>query len=470
MDRREFLNLVGAGVAASCLPAISFGQAPARKPNIVYILADDLGYGDLGCYGQRRIRTPNIDALAAGGLRFTDHYAGAPVCAPSRCCLMTGLHTGHAVVRGNSEVKPQGQMPLPEGTVTVAKLLQQAGYTTAMIGKWGLGAPGSPGEPNKQGFDYFFGYMCQRHAHNYYTDFLYRNSERVVVPGNRMPANAREDGAGVAVEKGTWTPDLFLADALRFMEQNRDRPFFLYYPMMIPHANNEAGAAGMEVPSDEPYSREIWPQSEKNTAAMITRMDADVGRLVQKLRELGLEKDTLVIFTSDNGPHREGGREPTFFESSGPLRGTKRETYEGGIRVPMVASWPGTIAPGRTTSHVSAFWDVLPTACEIAGAPIPQRIDGISFLPELLGRPQRKHEYLYWEFHEQGGKVGVRMGQWKGVRLNTRKNPEGPIELFDLSTDIGETKNIAAEHPQIVSQIAGLMKSARTPSPHPPWA
>lgn len=469
MLRRDFLKTVGAGVAAGLLPAMSFAQSGGRKPNIIYIMADDLGYGDLGCYGQRHIKTPVLDALAAGGVRFTDHYAGSPVCAPSRCCLMTGLHTGHAYVRGNFEIQPQGQLPLPEGTATVARLLKEAGYATALIGKWGLGGPGSVGEPTKQGFDYFFGYMCQRHAHNYYTDFVYRNGERIAVEGNRMPPDSRPDGAGVAVEKGTWTPDLFLDEALRFIEQRKEGPFFLYYAMTIPHANNEGGPEGMEVPSDEPYSREIWPRQQKNCAAMITRMDRDVGRLVEKIKELGLEKDTLILFTSDNGPHREGGNEPTFFQSSGPLRGTKRETYEGGVRVPMIAYWPGRIAPGRVSGHVSAFWDFLPTACDIAGVRAPTGIDGISFLPELLGQAQRKHDHLYWEFHEQGGKVGVRMGQWKGVRVNTKKAPDGPIELYDLSIDIGETRNIATEHPQIVERLASIMKTARTPSSFPQW-
>jgi arylsulfatase A-like enzyme len=465
-SRRDFLKSVGVG-----LTTVAFAQyarwldraeakEPAGKPNILFILADDLGYGDLGCYGQKQIQTPNIDRLAAEGIRFTDHYAGTTVCAPSRCSLMTGLHTGHTYIRGNSEVKPMGQLPLPEDTVTLPKVLKKAGYTTALIGKWGLGGPDSTGTPNKQGFDYFFGYLCQRHAHNYYPEFLFRNNERVPLK-NKVPGD-RLDGAGVATEKVEYSYDLMEQEALQFVEQNRKGPFFLYLAVTLPHANNEGGKNGMEVPDYGVYADKDWPEPDKGRAAMITRLDRGVGRLMQKLKDLGLEDNTIVFFTSDNGPHREGGANPEFFDSNGPLRGIKRDLYEGGIRVPLIARWPKRIKTGAVTDHVSAFWDFLPTCAEIAVAPPPSGVDGISMLPTLLGRPkrQRKHEFLYWEFHEGGSKQAVRMGQWKAVRLN----PTGKLELYDLQTDLGETNNIADSHPDVVTKIEKYLTTARTES------
>ena len=460
INRRDFLLGCAAGLSISCMPGKDTGVGTGRKPNIIFILADDLGYGDLGCYGQEKIKTPNIDRLAAEGLRFTDHYAGSTVCAPSRCCLMTGYHTGHAYIRGNSEVRPMGQKPLPEGTVTVARLLKEAGYTTALTGKWGLGGPDSAGIPNRQGFDHFFGYLCQRHAHNYYPEFLFRNQEKVALQGNRVE-NPRPDGAGVAIEKGQYSHDLCMKEALKFVEQNRANPFFLYLAVTIPHANNEAGSEGMEVPSDEPYSVRDWPRQQKNHAAMITRLDSDIGKLMEQLKKLGIDRDTLVFFTSDNGPHREGGADPEFFDSNGPLRGIKRDLYEGGIRVPMIACWPGKIKPGSVTSHVSAFWDFLPTAAEAAGITVPANIDGISYLPTLLGKEQREHEFLYWEFHEgRASKQAVRLGDWKAVRLR----PSAELELYNLQTDIGEQANLADRHPEVVSRIENYLKRARTES------
>ena len=323
LNRRTFLKVMGLGSAALALPGFACRTnriAGGKRPNIIYIMADDLGYGDLGCYGQQRIRTPNLDRLAAEGIRLTDHYAGITVCAPSRCSLMTGRHTGHTVVRGNREVKPMGQYPLPTDTPTVSRLLQQAGYATALIGKWGLGGPGSTGIPNRQGFDYFYGYLCQRHAHNYYPEFLFENEERVPLPGNRV-AEPRPDGAGFAVERARYSHDLLAREALAFVERNRDKPFFLYLALTIPHANNEGGRKGMEVPSSEPYANEEWPEPQKGHAAMITRMDRDIGRLLAKVKELGLDEDTLVIFTSDNGPHREGGNDPEFNDSKWSVEG-----------------------------------------------------------------------------------------------------------------------------------------------------
>ena len=472
--RREFIKLMGltaASVGSSCLLPGCAGTgriAGSRKnrPNIIYILADDLGYGDLGCYGQKTIKTPNIDKLADEGMRFTDHYAGSTVCAPSRCCLMTGFHTGHALVRGNAHV------PLRPSDVTVAELLKEAGYSTGIVGKWGLGEPDSTGVPNRQGFDYWFGYLNQRHAHNYYPKYLWRNEEKVELKNkvNHVIGGRDRTPGGVATKRVEYSHDLFAEEALDFVEQNKTKPFFLYLALTIPHANNEARQEGMEVPSLEPYADKDWPEPQKGHAAMITRMDGDVGRLMAKLKKLGLDNDTLVMFTSDNGPHKEGGADPTFFNSSGPLQGYKRALYEGGIRVPMIARWPGKIQAGSVSDHVSAFWDFLPTCCELIGAEAPEGIDGISMVPTLLGRPgeQREHEFLYWEFHEQGKRQAVRMGDWKGIRQNVAKNPNGPIELYNLKNDIGEKSNVAVRHPSIVAKIEECMKSARTPSEHWP--
>jgi arylsulfatase A-like enzyme len=435
--------------------------AAAAKPNVICILADDLGYGDLGCYGQKRIKTPSLDKMAAEGIRFTDHYAGSTVCAPSRCVLMTGLHTGHCQIRNNQEVQPMGQAPLRPNTPTVARLMQQAGYATALIGKWGLGGPGSTGVPNQQGFDDFFGYLCQRHAHNYYPEFLFRNEKRVPLLGNKL-AKPRDDGAGVAVERGQYAPDLCADEALRFIERNKDRPFFLCFTPTLPHANNEAGNQGMEVPSLGEYAKLDWPAPQKGHAAMISRLDAHAGMLLDKLKELGLDGKTVVFFTSDNGPHREGGCDPDFNDSNGPLRGMKRDLYDGGIRVPLIVRWPGKIRPGTTSGLISAFWDFLPTACELAGAKPPQNTDGISYLPTLLGddAQQQKHESLYWEY---AGTMAVRAGKWKAVG-----NPRGNrFELYDLESDPGESKNLAADNPQIVERIKKIMTAAHAAEDHP---
>ncbi len=431
------------------------------KPNIIFILADDLGYGDLGCYGQTEIQTPNIDRLAAEGMRFTDHYAGSTVCAPSRCSLMTGLHTGHTYVRGNQEIKPMGQLPLQADTVTIPKILKEAGYTTALTGKWGLGGPGSSGIPNKQGFDYFFGYLCQRHAHNYYPEFLFRNEERVPLIGNKV-AEPRDDGAGVAIERGHYSADLIAQEALQFINKNKDRPFFLYMAVTLPHANNEAGNKGMEVPDYGIYRTRSWPEPQKGHAAMISRLDSQVGRVVETLKKAGIDEKTLILFTSDNGPHREGGADPEFFDSNGPLRGYKRDLYEGGIRVPLIARWPEKIKAGTVSGHVSAFWDFMPTFAELVGAKHLPVTDGISILPTLTGRggKQKKHKFLYWEFHEKGSKQAVRMEKWKAVRFGA----EGKLELYNLEDDIGEKRNVAGRNPEIVADIEDYLKTARTKS------
>ncbi|MCI0682303.1 MAG: arylsulfatase [Gemmataceae bacterium] len=427
-----------------------------RPPNILFILADDLGYGDLGCYGQKAIKTPRLDQLAKQGMRFRQFYAGSTVCAPSRCALMTGLHTGHCRVRGNALV------PLAPEDVTVATLLKRAGYVTGLIGKWGLGEPGTSGVPGLHGFDYFFGYLNQHHAHNYWPDYLWRNDTKVPLPDN---VQAKPN---IAAKKAVYSHDLFTEEALKFLDQNKGRPFFLYLAYTLPHANNERGKAegnGMEIPSDEPYAKMPWPPAQKNHAAMITRLDRDVGRILDRLRELGLDDNTVVIFTSDNGPHREGGADPAFFNSSGGLRGFKRSLHEGGIRVPMVVRWTGKVPPDSTSDHVGAFWDFLPTACDLAGVKSPAGLDGVSFLPPMLGKDNRKQrEFLYWEFHEGGFAQGVRMGDWKAVR----KKVGAPLEVYDLRTDRAEEHDIAGRVPEVVARIEEYLRTARTESQHFP--
>ncbi len=435
-----------------------------KKPNIIFILADDLGYGNLGSFGQEKIQTPRLDQMAAEGLRFTQHYAGSTVCAPSRSVLMTGLHTGHTPVRGNAGPEIQTLQP---DDLTIAEVLKGGGYATGLIGKWGLGDEGNTGRPNDQGFDYFFGYLNQVHAHNFYPEFLWRNEEKVELQNVVEEAPNSYGGfvGGVATERVEYSHDLFAEEALQFLEKNQDTTFFLYLALTIPHANNEERhfeEHGLEVPDYGMYTDNDWPEEEKGFAAMVTRMDKDVGRVLDQLKTLGIDENTLVIFSSDNGPHKEGGHNPDFFDDNGPLRGTKRDLYEGGIRVPTIAWWPGTIDAGRETDHVSAFWDFFPTACEVASTGIPGPIDGISMLPLLKGENQPTHEYLYWEFMEQGGKQAVRMGNWKGIKLNVKENPDAPIELYNLADDIDESNNIAEQYPEIVEQMGKIMQDART--------
>lgn len=435
-------------------------QAPAQsKPNIIYIMADDLGYGDLSCFGQKKFNTPHLDRLATEGVTFTDYYAGSTVCAPTRCVLMTGLHTGHAYVRGNREVRPEGQAPMPKDIVTLPRLLKKAGYVTGMFGKWGLGAPGSASDPMRH-FDVFYGYNCQREAHSFYPKHLWHNGEKVRLDGK------------------TYSADLIAEQALAFIRANanKQQPFFAYLPFTIPHA-------AMHVPEDShaPF-RKKFPQFEKKIgrysgpkvtnpvaafAGMVTRMDRHIGELMALLKQLGIDDNTIVSFTSDNGPHREGGHDPIFFDSNGPLKGHKRDLYEGGIRVPFLARWPGRIKPGTRCDHPTAMWDVLPTCMEIAGLETPAGLDGISYLPALLGQMdrQKSHEYLYWAFYERGGKQAVRMGKWKGVRNNVGRAPDSRLELYDLSEDIGEQVNVAADHPDLVRKLDGFMKAAYTASP-----
>jgi len=435
-------------------PALAADPAPSR-PNLVLILADDLGYGDLGCFGQPRIDTPNLDRLAERGLVMTRFYAGSTVCAPSRCSLMTGLHTGHCRIRGNAKQN------LEPDDVTVAEVLKEAGYETALIGKWGIGHEGSGGMPTRQGFDSFFGYLDQGHAHNYYPTYLIRDEERVALP-NVVP-DERENGAGKATERRAYSHDLFVEEVLKFLDRKHRKPFFLYLALTLPHANNEAGQAGMEVPELGRYAGEDWPATAKGFAAMVTRMDRDVGTLVAKLEELGIAEETLVLFSSDNGPHSEGGHRSDFFDSNGPLSGQKRDLLEGGIRVPTIAYWPGRIAPGRTSDFVGAFWDIMPTFAELAGATnrLPERRDGISFAPTLLGKAQKeRHEQLYWAFYERGAARALLRGRWKAIEQPLRS----AVRLYDLEADVAEEHDLVAEHPELVAELVRRMEAEDEPT------
>ncbi|MBI9015862.1 MAG: arylsulfatase [Phycisphaerae bacterium] len=461
-NRRNFLKVIAGTSMSLAVSGCQVGKklsAECRRPNIIYIMADDLGYGDLGCYGQKAIKTPNIDKMAAEGMLFTDHYAGNTVCAPSRCILMTGMHGGHSQVRRNKEFKPMGQMPLKPGTQTVARLLQKGGYKTALIGKWGLGGPDSVGIPQKQGFDYFFGYLCQRHAHNYYPEFIFRNEEMIPLKGNKNSVKT-EDGSGIASERAQYVPDLCIDEVMKFIDRNSSKPFFLYYSPTIPHANNEAGIKGMEVPSLGQYADKDWPEPQKGCAAMISRLDQQVGDIIKKLKDLNLDNDTIIMFTSDNGPHGEGGNNPRFNKSSGPLRGFKRDLYDGGIRVPLIVRFPGKVASNTKTGHVSAFWDFLPTACDVAGVKAPSNIDGISYLPTLLGKDKKQvqHDYLYWEFYS---KRAARMGNWKAVA----NSGNGQIELYNLENDIAEANDVAGKYPEITAKMGKIIKEAHVDAP-----
>ena len=464
------LNIVVAlcACAAALAPRPSRAADTARRPNIVFILADDLGYGDLGCYGQQKVRTPHVDRLAAEGVRFTQFYSGAPVCAPARCTLLTGLHTGHAHIRDNGELPTEGQRPIPASTVTLAEVLKSGGYRTGVVGKWGLGGPGTEGEPNAQGFDHWFGYLCQRKAHRFYPRHLWRNGEKVILEAN-------QDG-----KRGSYSHDLMTEEALRFVRDSaagakKNTPFFLYVAFTIPHVD-------LDVPEDskKPYLGR-WeekpfpgnhyrgePSPRATYAGMVSRMDRDVGRLMAQLKESGLDDNTLVLFSSDNGPSYAGGADAEFFGSAGGLRGLKGSLFEGGIRVPLVARWPGRIAPGTSSDHVAAMWDLMPTFADAGGAPLPagSSLDGVSFLRTLLGQPgQKPHEYLYWESPAKQGAQAVRMGDWKGVRLNVKRNPSAKVQLFNLKSDPAESRDVAAEHPDVVQRIERLMREARTESP-----
>lgn len=448
-------------IAALLVAHCCYAQKNNKKPNIIFILADDLGYGDVGCYGQQKIITPNIDQLAKNGVRFTQFYSGTAVCAPARCSFMTGLHTGHTAIRGNVTIKPEGQLPLPDSSITIAMRLKEAGYTTAAFGKWSLGFITTSGDPEKKGFDEFYGYNCQTLAHNYYPDHLWHNHERIDLGGN-----LKRDSA--------YSADLIQSQALSFLRRQNNGPFFVYLAYTLPHADvfvphdstynyyvKKIAEVPVAVPSttDEEHSH-FDPYPHAAFAAMVSRLDKYVGEIMQLLREKHLEENTLIIFTSDNGPHKEKGGDPIFFNSSGGLRGIKRDLYEGGIREPFIAYQKGTTKAGTINTTPVAMWDLYPTFLQMAGVPVVDKVDGASMLAALKGESQQPHEYFYWELHEAGGKQAVRMGNWKGVKLNVNKTNDSPIELYDLKKDPEEKNNVAAKHPDVVKKMDELMKTS----------
>ena len=464
------------------LVASVFADTADRPPNIIYVLADDLGYGELGCYGQEKIKTPNIDSLAKNGIRFTQHYSGSPVCASSRCVLMTGKHTGHAYIRGNTEKggwgpdEPEGQYPLLDREITIAELLKQKKYRTAAIGKWGLGGPGSEGHPNFQGFDFFYGYLCQRVAHNYYPTHLWHNHDVDVLGNKYFKAHQRIKNIPQSEQDwdqyqgSVYATDRMIEEAEDFIKENKERPFFLYYATNVPHV-------ALQVPNDSlehykgkfddaPYlgNKGYLPHRYPRAAyaAMITRMDRNVGRIVNLVDQLGLKENTIVMFSSDNGPTFNGGSDSNFFESAKHLRGLKTSVFEGGIRVPMIACWPGRIEPGVVSQHVSAFQDVMPTLCDIVQVKTPDNTDGVSFMPTLLGNhdKQPQHKLLYWELRQQ---QAMRMGDWKLVR-KANKNGEVKNFLFNLSKDDGEQRNLADSNPDQLAKMINLAQENRTRS------
>lgn len=461
---------LSAGINSSC-DSKQERENENPKPNIIYILADDLGYGDLGSYGQEKIHTPNLDRMASEGMRFTRHYSGSTVCAPSRSSLLTGLHTGHTYIRGNREVKPEGQHPLHAEAFTFAEAMKEAGYVTGAFGKWGLGMAGTEGGPNEQGFDQFFGFLCQRYAHRYYPTYLWENDRKYPLEGNDWDQTV------------TYAPDVIHEKTLDFIRNHADTSFFLYVPAIIPHAEilapedslldiykgkfgeephqgNDYGADDFKIPG---YASQEIPHAV--FAAMVTRLDRQVGQIIDLIEDLGLTDNTIIMFTSDNGPHLEGGADPDFFDSNGPLKGYKRDLYEGGIRVPFIVKWPGKVRAGSVSDHISAFWDIFPTLSDIAGAPGPEKTDGISFVPELIGQgEQPEHSFLYWEFHERNGRAAVLSGDWKLIRYNVLNQDEISLELYNLADDPGEENNIAESHPEKVKELHEIMIREHQPS------
>ena len=474
-NKLMLLTIFLAIALSSCAQKKKAINATNNQPNIIYILADDMGIGDLGVYGQTIIQTPNLDKMAARGMKFTQHYSGAAVCAPSRSTLMTGQHTGHTPIRGNREAgnNMEGQVPIPSSTLTLAEILKEQGYATGAFGKWGLGF--GTGDPNNQGFDEFFGYNCQRLAHRYYPPYLNHNQERDSLKGNDW------------TNKITYSPDVIQEHRLKFLEDNKDKPFFAYIPLVLPHAEiispNDSifklyDGKFKETPYtvDNKYTSDYGPDIvlheyasvEKplaTYASMITRIDAYVGQIIDKVDELGLTENTIIMFASDNGPSPEGGTNPDFFDSNSQFRGYKRDLYEGGIRAPFLVVWPNKVKEGSVTNHVSTFWDVLPTLTELTNTKTPDNIDGISFLPTILQENnQKQHEYLYWEYNIKGGRKAVRKGDWKGVwyKMNTKK--QGDFELYNLASDIAEEKDLASEYPEVVKELKQIMVDASSES------
>jgi arylsulfatase A len=461
IDPKLFMKQVLKLVPVLAMLICQGAAAQKKRPNIVLIVADDLGYADLSCYGQQRFTTPNIDKMALDGKRFTQFYSGSTVCAPARASLMTGLHTGHTPIRGNRSMEPEGQYPLPEGTQTITWFLQQAGYTTGAFGKWGLGGPESSGEPTKNGFDQFYGYVCQTLAHNYYPSYVWYNRQKEFFPSNEQ-------------NHTIYSADTIHGQAKLFLNrQSAAAPFFMYLPYTIPHGDvmvpHDATYESFKKrfneqpeprPASKPLSREHEEYPHAGFAAMVTRLDKYVGEILEILKKKGLAENTLVIFTSDNGPHRENGGDPEFFDNNGPYRGIKRDLYEGGIRVPFIAYWPGTIKAGTLNDEPLVLYDLFPTFQKLAGVPVSKNIDGISIVDALKGDRQSSHKYLYWEFHEQGGKQAVRLGPWKGIRLDVSLRPDSPVELYNLEKDPNERTNVANQHPEIARRIGLIMKEA----------
>lgn len=452
-------KLLAGGITIAIGSGVALQAEKRSTPNVIYILADDLGYGDVGCYGQKLIKTPNIDKLAQEGMQFMQHYSACTVSAPARCGLMTGKHNGHTAIQGNgSEKSPDGtnyDTSLPASEITIAEIFKQKNYATACIGKWGLGGVGSQGHPNRQGFDYFYGYLGQTHAHSYFPDYLIENETRVPLDGKQ------------------YSHDLIEEKALNFIRTNKDKPFFLYLAITLPHAELQIpdeyrkeleGQFKPETPHRGSYTPQDKPHA--TFAAMVHRADMTVGKVEALLKELNLDKNTLVIFTSDNGPHKEGGADPKFFQSSGPFRGIKRDLYEGGIRMPMIARWPDKVPKGVKNTSPSAFWDVMPTICDLLKIKTPESSDGISFLPELLGKKQtRFHEFFYWEFHEQGGKQAVLQGDWKLIKLQVMNPEKTSFELYNIKEDSTESKNLVAKYPEKVKVLSAIMDREYTENP-----
>lgn len=476
-------------IAIFCLTAIAWlvclnlhaAEPTAKRPNIILIMADDLGRGEIGCYGQTKIKTPRIDELARQGMRFTDFYSGSPLCAPSRCTLMTGRHTGHSFIRDNGEkghwdwiaekydTPFTGQRPIPDETVTLAELLRNRGYATAATGKWGLGHYGTTGSPTTQGFDLFYGYYCQRHAHNHYPAFLWRNGEKETLEGN-----TGEDALGAI-----HSHDKFVENAKAFIREHRDGPFFLYMPVIIPHLaiqTTERELAKYDGMEETPYKKGLGgyhphPRPHAGYAAMVSQLDTSVGEIVDLVAELGLDDDTIILFTSDNGPtyERIGGADSDFFDSAAGLRGRKKEVYEGGIRIPLIARWTGKIKADSTENAPAAMWDLLPTLCDVAGAKPPADIDGVDLLPALLGKQEPViNRDFYWELPNNSGVQAVRHGHWKGVRTGLLAGPQ-PWQLYDLAADPKETTDVAAEHADVVARIDAIARESHVPSKEFPF-
>lgn len=461
----------------SCVPTIvtitaieTYNHQHKKNPNVIFILADDMGYADLSCQGQTKFSTPNIDSLASRGITFTQHYSGSSVSAPSRSCLITGQHTGHTIIRGNKELPEEGQHPMPKDTYTIFKMLKDNGYKTSVFGKWGLGAPNTEGAPENQSVDEFFGYNCQRLAHSYYPNHIWHNDEKIVLEGNKDK------------DENDYAPYLIHEEALDFIRNNKDTTFFMWYTSVIPHAElkvpekelipflgrpefeKEKSYQGCD---DGEYYKKGGYGSQQYThatfAAMMSVLDRQVGEICNVIDSLGIADNTIIIFTSDNGPHVEGGADPDFFNSNGELRGYKRDLYEGGIRVPFIVKWDNVIKENTKSDHISAFWDFMPTMAELINADVPDNIDGISYLPELKGHDnQMEHDYLYWEFHENNGRQAIRRGDWKAVKYDVHNN--GPVELYNLKIDVSEKFNLAGAYPQKVAEFDSLMKVSRTES------